>query len=451
VRRTTTIFALLITLAFACVFGCKGRGKKDEQYKTEKVDRGNVTMTVTATGTISAVTTVQVGSQVSGVIARLYADFNSHVTKGQLLAELDPTPFQAQVEQRRADLTKAQVESANTRITYERQRRLVAAGLTAQAELDGARAAYETAQAQITQASAALRQAETNLGYAKIVSPIDGVVVDRQYDVGQTVAASFQAPTLFSIAQDLEKMQVQADVDQSDIGRVQVGQPVRFSVDAYPDEEFRGRIAQMRLNATINQNVVSYPVIVEVPNPGERLRPKMTANVTIDVAQVRDVLRVPNAALRFRPADAKDDKAPQTASGGRGRGGDNSSTAGNNAGGGDNTDREAVRMGQRGGRGAGGAASAFGRGMGSGGPRPKKMQTVYILGEDKKPKAVQIRTGISDGRFTEVVEGELKIGDSVIVGLATSKVEGPAAFGGQAGPGGGARPGGGGGGGGRGR
>jgi HlyD family secretion protein len=442
---------LIITLAFACLFGCKGSGKKDEQYKAEKVDRGNVTMTVTATGTISAVTTVQVGSQVSGVISRLYADFNSHVTKGQLLAELDPTPFQAQVEQRRADLTKAQVESANTRITYERQRRLVAAGLTAQAELDAARAAYETAQAQITQASAALRQAETNLGYAKIVSPIDGVVVDRQYDVGQTVAASFQAPTLFSIAQDLEKMQVQADVDQSDIGRVQVGQPVRFSVDAYPDEEFRGRIAQMRLNATINQNVVSYPVIIEVPNPGERLRPKMTANVTIDVAQVRDVLRVPNAALRFRPADAKDEKPAQTASSGGARGGNtettSSSAGGNNAGGGDNTGRAAAQMGQRGGRGAAGAAGAFGRGMGSGGPRPKKMQTVYILGDDKKPKAVQIRTGISDGRYTEVVEGALKIGDNVIVGLATSKVEGPAAFGGQAGPGGGARPGGGGGGG----
>jgi HlyD family secretion protein len=416
-RRTLTFLLILSTLA------CKGRNKKDEQYKTEKIDRGNITMTVTATGTISAVTTVQVGSQVSGVISHLYADFNSHVTKGQLLAELDPTPIQAQVEQRRADLTKANVETTNARITFDRQRRLEAAGLTAQAELDAARAQYQTAQAQVQQASAALRQAETNLKYTKILSPIDGVVVDRQYDIGQTVAASFQAPTLFSIAQDLEKMQVQADVDQSDIGRVQVGQAVRFSVDAYPDEEFRGRISQMRLNAQVNQNVVSYPVIIEVPNPGERLRPKMTANVTIEVAQVRDVLRVPNAALRFRPADAKDDKSAATASTG-----------------GDNTDRRAIAMGGR----PGGAAGAAGGMPRDGGPRPKKASTIYIMGEDKKLKPVQIRTGISDGRFTEVSEGDIKPGDLVVVGLATSKVEGPAAFGGQAG--GGGRPGGGGGG-----
>ncbi|MCU1228384.1 MAG: periplasmic component of efflux system, partial [Acidobacteria bacterium] len=313
-RRTLTILLILST------FACKGGSKKDEQYKSEKIDRGNITMTVTATGTISAVTTVQVGSQVSGVIARLYANFNSHVTKGQLLAELDPTPIQAQVDQRRADVTKAQVEAGNARITYERQRRLTAAGLTAEAELDAAKAQWQSSQAQVQQANAALSQAETNLKYTKILSPIDGVVIDRQYDIGQTVAASFQAPTLFSIAQDLEKLQVQADVDQSDIGRIQVGQLARFNVDAFPDREFRGRISEIRLNAGVNQNVVSYPVIIEVANPGELLKPKMTANVTIEVAQVRDVLRVPNAALRFRPADAKDDKSAATTSSG---GGDN--------------------------------------------------------------------------------------------------------------------------------
>jgi HlyD family secretion protein len=420
-RRTLTF--LLILSAFAC----KGGNKKDEQYKTEKIDRGNITMTVTATGTISAVTTVQVGSQVSGVISRLYANFNSHVTKNQLLAELDPTPMQAQVEQRRADVTKAQVETANARITYERQRRLEGAGLTAQAELDAARAQYETAQAQVQQAAAALRQAQTNLQYTKILSPIDGVVIDRQYDVGQTVAASFQAPTLFSIAQDLEKLQVQADVDQSDIGRIQVGQVARFNVDAFPDREFRGHISEIRLNAGVNQNVVSYPVIIEVANPGELLKPKMTANVTIEVAQVSDVLRVANAALRFRPPDAKDDKSAATTSSG-----------------GDNTDRRTIAMGGRQG-GAAGAAGAFGGGLGQGGQRPKRPQTIYIMGEDKKLKPAQIRTGISDGRYTEIVEGDVKPGDLVVVGLATSKVEGPAAFGGQAGPGGGGgRPAGGG-------
>ncbi|MCU1348879.1 MAG: efflux transporter periplasmic adaptor subunit [Acidobacteria bacterium] len=376
-------------------------------------------MTVTATGTLSAVTTVQVGSQVSGVISRLYADFNSRVNKGQMLAELDPTPFQAQVEQRQADVTKAKVEAANAKISYERQSRLAKAGLTAQADVDTTRAQYESANAQVQQAQAALQQSLTNLRYTRIVSPIDGVVVDRQYDVGQTVAASFQAPTLFSIAQDLTKMQVQADVDQSDIGRVAVGQPVRFTVDAYPDEEFRGRISQMRLNATVAQNVVSYPVIIEVPNPGERLRPKMTANVTIDVATVKNVLRIPNGALRFKPDTSKDDKQASAST----------NTAGNN------TDRGAIAMGQRQ-RGVGGAGG-FG-----GGHIPKKMQTVYLLQPDKSLKAVQVRTGISDGHNTEIVEGEVKPGDLVVIGMATSKVEGPAAFGGAGGPGGGQRGGG---------
>src|SRR4051812_23102455 len=301
---------MLVALA-----ACKGRGKKNEQYKTEKADRGNITMTVTATGTLSAVTTVQVGSQVSGVISRLYADFNSRVTKGQLLAELDPTPFQAQVEQRQADVTKAKVTAANAKITFERQRRLAASGLAAEADLDAARATYEEAEAAVTQANAALTQSLTNLHYTKISSPIDGIVVDRAYDVGQTVAASFQAPTLFQIAQDLTKMQAQADVDQSDIGRIAVGQPARFTVDSYPDQEFRGRISQIRLNATVAQNVVTYPVIIEVPNPDEKLRPKMTANVTIDVATVHDALRVPNAALRFKPEGATEGAAPRGAGG----------------------------------------------------------------------------------------------------------------------------------------
>ena len=397
-------------LMCAALLACKGRGKKPEQYKIEKVDRGNITMTVTATGTLSAVTTVQVGSQVSGVISRLYADFNSRVKKGQLLAELDPTPFQAQVEQRQADLTKAKVSTANARITFERQRRLAAAGLAATADLDAARAQFEEAAAGVKQAEAALTQSMTNLRYTKIASPIDGIVVDRSYDVGQTVAASFQAPTLFQIAQDLTKMQVQADVDQSDIGRVQVGQVSRFTVDSYPDQEFRGRIAQMRLNATVAQNVVTYPVIIEVPNTDEKLRPKMTANVTIEVATKPDVMRIPNGALRFTPPPDENEKAEKT------------STA--------SPEGEAARMGRRG-RGVEGAAEALG-----GGKTPSKRQTVYILGPDKKPKPVEIRTGISDGHFTEVVEGGLKLGDQVITGLATTKVEGPAAFGG-AGRGGG--------------
>ena len=436
-RRTFAVLFIAASLA-----ACRGRGKKDEKYKTEAVTRGNVTMTVTATGTLSAVTTVQIGSQVSGVIARLYADFNSHVKRGQLLAELDPTPFQALVEQRQADVTKSKVEAANAKITYDRQRRLVGAGLAAQADLDAARAQYEAAEAQVQQSNAALQQAQTNLHYTNINSPIDGVVVDRQYDVGQTVAASFQAPTLFSIAQDLTKMQVQADVDQSDIGRVAVGQLARFTVDAYPDEEFRGRISQIRLNASVNQNVVSYPVIIEVPNPDEKLRPKMTANVTIDVAQVQNVLRIPNAALRFKPPEdektAKTSTAATTtnARGGEGAAAPQSTATAQTT----DTAQRAFRMGRRqGGGGFGGAAGAFGGAMPA---KPKRPQTVYILDKDNKLKAAEIRTGISDGRYTQVVDGAVKEGDQVVVGTATSKVEGPAAFGGA---GQGPRPGGGGG------
>jgi HlyD family secretion protein len=451
---------MIAALAF-----CKGRGSKNEQYRTEKVDRGAITMTVTATGTLSAVTTVQVGSQVSGVIARLYADFNSRVTKGQLLAELDPTPFQQQVEQRQADVTKSKVEAANTRINYDRQLRLVKAGLSPQSDLDSARAAYEGANAQVQQSTAALNQSLTNLKYTKIVSPIDGIVVDRQYDVGQTVAASFSAPTLFSIAQDMTKMQVQADVDQSDIGRIAVGQPARFTVDSYPDQEFRGRISQIRLNATVSQNVVTYPVIIEVPNPDEKLRPKMTANVTIDVAQVRDALRIPNGALRFKP-DTAAEGAPAAAGGGRNASttatGETTSTqtASTSGGptaeqraqwrqrrqngetstaGGMSPEERAARFGNRA-TGVAGAAGALG-----GQPAPRKRpQTVYVLGADNKLTAVEIRTGITDGHYTQVVSGNLKPGDNVVIGLATSKVDtngppGSNPVGGRPGGGGGGR------------
>jgi HlyD family secretion protein len=453
-------FAVILTIA-ALTF-CKGGGNKNEQYRTEKVDRGNITMTVTATGTLSAVTTVQVGSQVSGVIARLYADFNSRVTKGQLLAELDPTPFQQQVEQRQADVTKSKVEAANTRINYDRQLRLVKAGLSPQSDLDSARAAYEGANAQVQQSTAALNSSLTNLKYTKIVSPIDGIVVDRQYDVGQTVAASFSAPTLFSIAQDMTKMQVQADVDQSDIGRIAVGQPARFTVDSYPDQEFRGRISQIRLNATVSQNVVTYPVIIEVANPDEKLRPKMTANVTIDVAVVRDVLRIANSALRFKPDTATTGGATATTGGNasstattettstqtaststddraaRWRNRQNGQTSTSTASG-MTPEERAARWGNRT-PGVGGVAGALGAPTA---PR-KRPQSVYVLGADNKLTAVEIRTGITDGHYTQVVSGDLKPGDNVVTGLATSKVEGNPPPGANNGPMGGGRPGGGG-------
>lgn len=389
-KKIAIVVVALLAIAAAAYFLSKRKGAKpEEEYRTQVADRGDVVMSVTATGTLSAVTTVQVGSQVSGVIAALYADFNSPVRKGQLLAELDPTPIQAQVEQRSADLRRAQVERSNAAANYARQKRLVDAGLVSPAELDNVKAALDSASALVDQSAAALRQVQTNLRYTSIRSPIDGVVVERQYDIGQTVAASFQAPTLFTIAQDLTKMQVQADIDQADIGRLRVGQTARFTVDAYPEERFTGRIADIRLNATTNQNVVTYPVIIEVENPEQKLRPKMTADVTIDVAQATNVLRVPNAALRFRPEEEGESGQPRAGA-------------------------AVKRQGKDGTRPSGGGRA---RGKKSGGT------TIYVL-ENGKPAPRQIQTGITDGRFTEVTGGTLKEGEKIIVGKATARAEG---------------------------
>ncbi|HEV8337425.1 MAG TPA: efflux RND transporter periplasmic adaptor subunit [Candidatus Polarisedimenticolia bacterium] len=403
-KRALIVTIGLVAIAAAGYFIFLRVGQPAEaKYRVQRVDEGDVTMTVTATGTISPVTTVLVGSQVSGIIAGLHADFNSPVKKGQVLADLDPTPFQAQVEQRRADLRQVEVQMQNASASFHRQEQLLAQNLASQADFDAAKAAYDGGRAQVDQARAALRQAQTNLTYTKIISPIDGVVVDRQYDVGQTVAASFQAPTLFTIAQDLKQMQVQADVDQSDIGRVQVGQTARFTVDAYPEENFSGKISQIRLNATVNQNIITYPVILAVPNPEEKLRPKMTADVTIEVAQVHGVLRVPNAALRFRPTDQSSESRGAAARGTASQGAANSGQGRPPRGGG-----------------LAAAAEPFGR-AGAGRARGLGTQTVYVDTGGDRLKAVSIRTGISDGRFTQVLEGELKPGDSVVVGQETAK------------------------------
>lgn len=410
-KKKKAVWILVVAVAAVGLFFLIGSRKKPEaKYRTATVDLGDITQTVTATGALSAVTTVKIGSQVSGIISKLYVDFNSQVKKGALLAELDPTPFQEKVNAAEAALQKAQVDERNGAISLRRQTALRAEGLAPQADFDAAQANYDSARAGVAQAAAALKQTRTDLSYTKIVTPIDGVVVDRQYDVGQTVAASFQAPMLFQIAQDLTKMQVAADVSESDIGRVQVGETVRFTVDAYPEKQFRGKVSQIRLIATVNQNVVTYPVIVEVPNPDLLLRPTMTANVTIDVAVVKNVLRVPNAALRWKPEGAVVAAAAVTP------------TA-------SSPEQAAARTGQAGGTGAittqrGGGAGGPGGGGRPGGGRggAARPQTVYeAQGPKGEPKPVEVRVGPTDGRFTQVVSGEVKAGDTVIVGLATSK------------------------------
>jgi HlyD family secretion protein len=285
------------------------------EVMTATVTRGDVVASVSATGALDAVTTVQVGTQVSGTIAGLHADFNSTVRKGAVLARLEPSLFEAQVEQARASVVRAEADADRLRVTLEearsqagRAQALGDRGLIAATEREAAAVAVRSAeaqlrsaQAQVTQARAALNQAEINLRHTIIRSHIDGVVVSRNVDVGQTVAASMQAPTLFVLAADLTRMQVTASIDEADVGRVAEGQPARFRVDAHPEDEFTGKVAQVRLQPVVEQNVVTYRALIDVANDDLRLKPGMTATVAIETAREADTLRVPNAALRFRP------------------------------------------------------------------------------------------------------------------------------------------------------
>ena len=361
------------------------------KYETAAVDRGRVVARVTATGTLSALVTVQVGSQVSGTIASLSADFNSRVRKGQVIALIDPRLFQAAVEQARANvvaaqgnLVKAQAQAADAQRQLGRNRELASRKLIAQADLDTSQANADAAAASVTaaegtqaQARAALSQASLNLAYTRIVSPTDGVVISRNVDVGQTVAASLQAPTLFVIAEDLAKMQVDTSVAEADVGRLSAGMPATFTVDAYPGQVFQGTVRQVRNAAQTVQNVVTYDAVVDVQNADLKLKPGMTATVTFVYAEKEDAVRVPNAALRFRPPPGM--VRPQ--GGGRGR------------------------AQQDPGEEAGQKARPDRSGDGA--------RVVWAL-QETGPAPVRIRTGISDGTSTEVVEGQLSPGDQVI-------------------------------------
>jgi len=417
------------------------KGSAEPKYRNVKVDKGDVTATVTATGTLSAVTTVSVGSQVSGICSKLYVDFNAVVKKGQLLAELDPTPFQQAVEQSRANLDKAKVQLRNDEIALTRAKRLFADQLSAQSDLDAAQTTRDSDVASVAQAMAQLKSNETNLSYTRIISPIDGVVVSRTIDVGQTVAASFQAPTLFMIAQDLTKMQVLTNIDEADVGRIREGQVATFTVDAYPDQTFKGSVSQIRLSPQTVQNVVTYPVMLDVPNQDLKLKPGMTANVLVPVDVRKDVLRVPNAALRFRPdpadilgSDKGKGAAASTASAAPG------STAGPAASGAPAPQTGAPQTGHGGPGGRGGPGGA--RSGPAGGSRSSSSRaTVYVEVPDGKGKvkAVTVRTLITDGNMTAVESQDLKEGDEIIVGLATARA-GAAASATQGGAPGGRRP-----------
>jgi HlyD family secretion protein len=486
-----------------------GNESSTPQYMTARIEKGNLRNTVTATGALQAVTTVQVGSQASGTISALYADFNSVVKKGQVVAQLDPATAKAQVDQARANLEQARASLAQSRAAVvnaragitdaqarnlaakstvqnnqagvsgaeanvavlkaqqddalsllKQQESLLKSGVIAQRDYDVAVTAYKTAEArynqavaqlnqaklteqsassagiaqsqaaieqsqaqvqqaqaqvqqtaaQVQQAQAALSLAEVNLSHTTITSPIDGVVVSRDVNVGQTVAASLSAPTLFTIANDLTQMQVIANIDQADIGLVEQAKSVRFSVDAFPGKDFDGKIAEMRLNPVNVQNVVTYNVVINVENPEQKLKPGMTANLTITIDERNNVLKVPNSALRFTPQDAN--RQQRTGAG-----------AGNPGGQGQGRRRQQ-------GDNAGGASqgnSGENRFAPASAPvLPGQTRIVWVLGQDGNPDRRRITVGLSDGSTTEVVDGELNEGDMVITGQTLTGANRPA-------------------------
>ena len=372
----------LIVGAVALVYSRRAGAVPVMHYETADADRGTIAAKVTATGNLSALLTVQVGSQVSGRVQELFVDYNSPVKKGQPIAKLDPVLFQAAVEQARANLLSAQgslkkdqAQETNTKLIYDRTKNLVAAQIVAQSDLDAASANYDAAKAQVEadqsnleSLRAVLHQAQVNLDYTTIISPIDGTVISRNVDVGQTVAASFQAPTLFVIAQDLRRMQVDTNVGEADVGRLTAGMKATFTVDAYPTRQFIGKLRQIRNAAQTLQNVVTYDAVIDVENPDLLLRPGMTANVVFVAAQKDNVVRLRNAALRFQPdpqllARIGVSDPAQTSS-----------------------------------------------------PQDPNRKTVWVL-RDNKPVSVAVSTGVSDGTWSELVQGDVQPGDVLITDM----------------------------------
>jgi HlyD family secretion protein len=422
---------VLAILVIAGVFAALRLGQKtDPDYFTAKVEKGGIRQVIEATGTINPVTSVQVGSQVSGMISKLYVDFNSKVTKGEVIAEIDPKLFQGAVLQAQADLQNAQALLAaakanlakdqatlqQNKLDYDRAVGLQRQGVNSQQQLDQAKATYDAitaqagsdraaiqqAEAQVAQKTAALKVAQTNLDYTIIRAPINGTVVARNIDIGQTVAASLQAPTLFTIALDLTKMQVYAKTDEGDVGQIRPGQKADFQVDAFPKEMFHGVVFQVRMNATSIQNVVTYDTIVNFDNPQLKLFPGMTAYVSIPVASVSDVVKIPNAALRYKP-----DLPPEKV-------------------------QELYKQ-------YGVAATvpvpaqaaakqpgAVGRDRSA--PKPNEAvgsdtAVVWKLQPDKSLRPLQIHIGLTDHTYTALTAGNLQPGEELVTGATTAKQE----------------------------
>jgi HlyD family secretion protein len=484
-RAILVVPPVLVVLLVVWAF----RARPASQYYTAKVERGDIIQIVTATGTINAVTSVQVGSQVSGNISGILVDFNSRVKKGQLIAQIDPSLFQAQLQQAEADLAnananvaslqaqietqradvlaskagvdKAQAQLNDAQLQLRRTRDLADQGIfpvsqkdTAQANADAALATLhssealleqskaklnasiaqlEQAKAQVKQRKAAVDMARLNLDHTHIFAPIDGTVIARNVDVGQTVAASFQSPTLFVIAQDLTKMLVYAKTDEADVGRIKVGATATFKVDSFPRETFSGRVSQVRMNATTIQNVVTYDTIIEFDNPDQKLFPGMTAYVSIPVAWEYDAVKIPNGALRFKPDISEDEKRALFAKyniplPGRLTGG--SAQNGGAAGPGAAAGAGGGQQGGRGRRGHGAndaAATERGPQAATGAAPGASLRDdwgiVWKLRPDKSLEPVRVKLGVTDFTFTAMKEGNLKAGDELVIGQATSKAQ----------------------------
>ena len=373
-----TLFAVVaLALAGGAVYwGVKRAAQSPEQrYKLQAVETGEIVQTVSANGTLNPVVLVNVGTQVSGTVTKLYVDFNDKVEKGQPLLELDRSLLAAQARQSSANIGNIAATLELARANEARMKSLFEQEYVSRQELDQAMQARKSAEAQLAQAKAAADKDQVNLNYTIIRSPVSGIVVDRVVDLGQTVAASLQTPTLIKIAQDLSEMRIDSSFAEADIGKIKEGQKVRFTVDAFPNRSFAGEVQQIRMNATVQQNVVTYNVRVSLENPDQILLPGMTAYVNIGVARRDDVLMAPNAALRFKPPEAEGSVSKN------------------------------------------GSVTAEARAKGK--KRDSASGTVYVIESDRL-KPVTIQLGITDNRNTEVVGGELKVGDRVIVGENTA-------------------------------
>lgn len=390
-KRALVVGALLVAGAAAFAYAKRSNADKTPplKYRASAVDTGSITHTVTATGTINPVALVNVGSQVSGTVVELNADFNDRVKKGQVLLKLDPTIFNAQVGQARASVSSAQASLRLAQASFERNKQLVAQNFVSSLALDQSRRELDVAQANRQLAQAQLERALADLNNSVIRSPIDGVIIKRTIDLGQTVAASFNTPNLFQIAQDLTKMQIDTSVSEADVGALKDGLPARFVVDAYPSREFNATMRQFRLAPNVVQNVVTYNVVLDVDNKEELLKPGMTAQVRLVVDNRPKALRIPTAALRFRLSEEEQEKEKQ---------------------------RERKELAAKQAKEPAGTAAAAPEddlAMQNTG-QTARLFKVYKLDAKNEPKPVDIRIGLSNFRYTEVVSGDLKVGERVV-------------------------------------